>query len=101
MLNKIINLSAFIILTVLWLGFGAALLVNRQLLDTTWQIFMGLPLVAQGVTGLLVLPVIVGLWIWETSWPILLRLVLVAGLAWATVYVFFPRNLRQDAKRPA
>jgi hypothetical protein len=33
---------------------------------------------------------VIGLWVWETSWPILLRLVLVAGLAWVTLYTFFP-----------
>jgi hypothetical protein len=32
------------------------------------------------------------MWIWETTWPLLLRLVLVIGLAWVTVYVFFPKK---------
>jgi hypothetical protein len=30
-----------------------------------------------------------GLWIWQTPWPMWLRLVLVAGLAWWNVYMFF------------
>jgi hypothetical protein len=40
-----------------------------------------------------------GLWIWQTSWPLVLRLVLAGGLAWATLYVFFPwkKSRRPDA----
>lgn len=96
--NRLINLGAFAILTLLWLGFGAALLLNPQMLDNTWQAFTGLPLVVQVPVALLVLPVAAGLWIWETSWPVLLRLVLVAGLAWVTVYTFFPRNPRRPVE---
>ncbi len=100
-MNRIINLSAFGILTVLWIAFGAALLLNQGMLDTTWQMFAGWPLVVQVLVGLLVLPVVAGLWIWETSWPVLLRLVLVAGLAWVTVYTFRPRNEGSQAKNVA
>ena len=92
MRDRIINILAFTVLTVLWLAFAAALLFNRELLDTTWQTFRGWPLIIQVVVGLLFLPVAAGLWIWETSWPLILRLVLVAGLAWVTVYTFFPRK---------
>jgi nucleoside permease NupC len=92
MRDRIINLLAFSVLTLLWLAFAAALLFNRELLDITWQAFRGWPLIIQVVVGLLVLPVTAGLWIWQTSWPLILRLVLVAGLAWVTVYTFFPRK---------
>ncbi len=94
MTNRVINFSAFAILTLLWLGFGAALLLNQEVLDTIWQMFISWPLIAQAVVALLTLPVVAGLWVWETSWPLLLRLVLVAGLAWVTVYTFFPRKAR-------
>jgi hypothetical protein len=92
MTNRIINIFAFAVLILLWVAFGAALLLNRGMLDIVWQSFRGWPLVVQLVVGLLVLPVILGLWIWETSWPLLLRLILVAGLAWVTVYTFFPKK---------
>ena len=94
MTNRIINIGAFIVLTALWLAFGAALLLNQGVLDSFWQMFTGWPLVVQAIVALLTLPVTASLWIWETSWPLLLRLVLVAGLAWVTVYTFFPRKQR-------
>jgi hypothetical protein len=92
MTNRIINIFAFAVLTLLWLAFAAALLFNRDLLDITWQSFRGWPLLVQLAVGLLILPVVLGLWIWETSWPLLLRLILVLGLAWVTVYTFFPKK---------
>lgn len=91
-MNLVINIGAFIILGVLWLGFGSALVLNRALLDTVWQALRALPLVVQLVVWLLLLPVAAGLWIWETPWPIWLRLILVAGLGVATMYAFFPRK---------
>ena len=100
MRDRIINIFAFTVLTLLWIAFAAALLFNRELLDTTWQAFRGWPLIIQVVVGLLVLPVTAGLWIWETSWPLVLRLVLVAGLAWVTVYTFFPRKPGSTTQAP-
>ena len=91
-MNMIINLGAFAILIILWLAFAAALIFNQVMLDTAWQMLRGLPFVIQAVVWLLILPVAAGLWIWETSWPLWLRLVLVIGLGGVTVYTFFPRK---------
>ncbi|MDH5244043.1 MAG: hypothetical protein OEX05_08930, partial [Chloroflexota bacterium] len=51
----------------------------------------GLPLIVQGVAWLLFLPVVGALWVWETSWPIVLRLVIVASLAGWSLMIFLPR----------
>jgi hypothetical protein len=92
MKNQLIAYTAFAILALLWLAFGIALVFNREMLETTWQLFRGWPLVGQLLVALLTLPVVAGLWIWNTSWPVWLRLVLVIGLAWMTVYTFFPKK---------
>jgi hypothetical protein len=91
--DTMISLVAFTLLTLLWLAFGIVLLTRRGLLDETWRRFRGMPLLGQRLITLLVLPVVVGPWIWQRSWPIWVRLVLVAGVAWATMYTFFPRTL--------
>jgi hypothetical protein len=101
MKNRMINLLAFGALTLLWLAFLAALLFNRELLATTWLAFRGWTVIAQLTAGLLALPVVLGLWIWQTSWPEWLRLILIAGLAWASVYTFFPKKSpRQTSPSP-
>lgn len=91
-MNMIVNISAFAILGILWLGFGAALIFNQAILDTVWGFFRGMPFAIQTVVGLLILPVVLGLWIWESSWPLWLRLILVLGLGFATIYTFFPKQ---------
>jgi hypothetical protein len=91
-MNMIVNFGSFAMLTILWLGFAAALLFNQTLLDSTWQSFRGLPMLAQFGIGLVLLPLVLGLWIWQTPWPLWVRLVLVIGLGWATLYTFYPKQ---------
>ncbi len=89
-MDTIISITAFGLLTTLWLAFAAALILNRGLVDKAWRLFRSSPILVQIVIAVLVLPVIIGLAVWETRWPIWLRLVLVLGLAWVTIYTFFP-----------
>ena len=41
---------------------------------------------------LLFLPVVGGLWVWETTWPLFLRLVIVLGLGAWNILVFLPQR---------
>lgn len=91
--DVVINILAFTILTLLWLGFGVALLFDRELLPKAWKMFRKWNIFLQLFIALLALPVVLGLWIWQTRWPGWVRIVLVAGLAWMTEYTFFPRLL--------
>jgi hypothetical protein len=75
----------------LWAGFLGALVFNREILNHIWKSFRGLNIVLQVIIGLLTLPVIVGLWVWNTRLPAWLRAVIVVALAWVTIYTFFPR----------
>ena len=84
---------AFVLFAVLWVGFGIALVTSQGSLDAAWQWVRALPLVVQAVVWVLFLPVLAALWIWETTWPIVLRLVLVAGLAGWSLLIFLPKAL--------
>jgi hypothetical protein len=81
----------FVVFAVIWVAFGAALLWSQGSLDAAWAWVRGLPIVVQGLVWLLFLPAMVGLWIWETSWPIVLRLVLIGGIAGWNLLMFLPR----------
>ncbi len=89
--NMLFNIFFFILFTLLWIAFIAALLFRREMLKNTWQRIRSLPLLVQLIVWLLFLPLMLGLWIWQSSWPLWLRLILVASLAWWNVFVFFPR----------
>jgi hypothetical protein len=84
----------FAFFAVLWVAFGAALIWSQGSLDQAWQAVRDLPLLGQIVVWVLFLPVMAGLWIWETSWPIVVRLVLVLGLAGWNLLMFLPKALQ-------
>ena len=97
-MNDVINVIAFTLLAALWLAFAAALVVSRPSLDLAWQRVGALSVPAKGALWLLTLPVMLGLAVWEgarptRTWPRALRLLIVAGLAFATLNVFLPRGI--------
>jgi hypothetical protein len=84
----------FAIFAVIWISFGAALIFSQGSVDQAWQTIRTLPLIIQIVVWVLFLPVMIGLWVWETSWPLLVRLVLVAGVAGWNLLMFLPKALQ-------
>jgi hypothetical protein len=88
--EKAFNIAVWILFTALWVAFFATLLTSQGTLIDLWHQIRDLPLIVQGVLWLLFLPLMAGLAIWEASWPMLVRLVLIVGLAWVNVYLFFP-----------
>ena len=83
---------AFVAFALVWLGFGIALVASQGSLDAAWQWIRALPIVVQALVWLLFLPVVGALWIWETTWPIVVRLPLVLGLAWWNLLIFLPSS---------
>ena len=83
----------FTIFAVLWIAFAAAVVWRQGTLDKAWARVQSLPLIVRALVWLLFLPVMVGLWIWERTWPRLVRLVLVFGLAFWNLLVFLPTAL--------
>ena len=71
----------FAIFGLLWLAVGAGLIWSQGSVDAAWSAIRGLPLIIQVAVWVLFLPVMAGLWIWESTWPQLIRIVLVAGVA--------------------
>jgi hypothetical protein len=87
----------FAIFAVLWIAFGAALILSQGSIDEAWRTIQGLPLIVQILVWILFLPVMAGLWIWETTWPLVLRLTLVIGVAGWNLLIFLPKAF-QSAK---
>lgn len=89
----LLGLAIFSVFAILWVAFGAALILSQGSLDQAWEWIRSLPTVLQVVVWFLFLPVVAGLWIWETSWPLIVRAILVGGLGIANVVAFIPRGL--------
>ena len=84
----------FAIFAVMWIAFATGLALSQGSVDQAWQTVRDLPLLVQIVVWVLLLPVMVGLWIWETTSPLIVRLVLVAGVAGWNLLVFLPKALQ-------
>ncbi len=88
-ISRIMTIYANLIFVVLWVGFVIALVVNREWLDEIWNWAQALPLVPMIIVWVLFLPIMVGLWIWESSWPTLGRLVGFAGIViWTLLAIY-------------
>jgi hypothetical protein len=86
----------FLVFAVLWLAVGAGIVLSQGSVDAAWEQIRQLPLVLQAIAWLLFLPVMAGVWIWESSWPLMVRAVLVLGLATWTLLVMLPRASSQS-----
>jgi len=70
-ISRTMTIYANLIFVVLWVGFILALVVNRGWLDEIWNWAEALPLIPKIMVWVFFLPIMVGLWIWESSWPTL------------------------------
>ena len=97
--SRVLSTYAVIIFTILWIGFAIALVVNPEWLDLFWNWVRALPPVVEILVWVLFLPIMVGLWIWESSWSALVRLLALAGVVvWTLLAVSsFVRAVRRSA----
>ena len=87
-IQRILSIYAVSIFVILWVGFIVTLLVNRELLDQSWNHILALPPIVKIIVWLLILPIMVGLWIWESSWSIPITLVALVGMiVWTALAV--------------
>lgn len=76
----------------LWLGFFVALVLDPARLDTAWATITAQSLPVQLVAWLLFLPLMAGLWILDTDWPLGLQVVVVIAIAAGNLVAFIPRR---------
>ena len=94
----ITNGVGFVVFAAIWVAFAYALVTSQGSLDAAWQWLRSLPLLPQAVMWLLFLPVALALWVWESGWPLVVRLVLVMSLGAWNLWIFVPKAL--TAVRP-
>lgn len=86
--SKSMTIYANIIFLVLWIGIVASLAINRQWIDDVWSWVQGIPAVPNILVWILFLPIMVSLWIWESSGSTLGRVFGFGGIvAWTLLAV--------------
>ena len=85
---RVMTIYANLIFMVLWVGFIIALVVNREWLDVLWNWVQALPMVPKIFIWMFLLPIMVGLWVWESTWSTFGQLVGFTGIVvWTLVAV--------------
>ncbi|MCI0582272.1 MAG: hypothetical protein L0227_05140 [Chloroflexi bacterium] len=92
-MEQLFNVFVFVLFLVLWGLFAYALVANQGSLDTIWEWSRSQHILVQIVIWLLVLPLAIGLWIWESGWPLIVRLTLVISIGAFNLWLFFPKDL--------
>ena len=77
---RIMSSYAIGMFVILWVGLVVALIVNQGWLDMLWDWVQTLPLILRIIVWLVLLPIMTGLWIWQSSWSIFVQVLAVAGM---------------------
>lgn len=85
-----LNIAVFLAAVAIWAAFGAALLFSRGTLDAAYASFRGAPLPLQAAEVVLLLPWVLALAAWHAGWALWVKILVVAGLAWTSIYVLLP-----------
>ena len=92
-MEQLFNVAIFALFLVLWALFAYALVASQGSLDSVWAWSRSQHIVVQVVIWPLVLPLAIGLWIWESGWPLVVRLALVVSIGAFNLWLFFPKDL--------
>ncbi len=85
---RVLSSYAILTFTILWVGFAIALIVNPEWLDFLWSWVRALPSLANILAWVFITPIMAALWIWESSWTTIVRLLAFAGIVgWTTLAV--------------
>jgi hypothetical protein len=78
---RIMSSYAVSIFVILWLGLAIVLIVNPAWLSTLWNWVGDLPPVLRIPAWVFITPVMTALWIWESSWTMIVRVLAFSGIA--------------------
>jgi len=90
----------FGVFLILWIAFAAALIFSQESLDGVWEWLTGLPLIAEVVLWIVLLPLVLALWIWESDWDLWLRLLLIIVIALVNISMMSPKPGVAPKERP-
>ena len=81
-------IGAFAMFVIVWVGYAIALLGDRGFIDQSWEWLRSLPPPVQVIVWVVILPIAVGMWIFQSEWPTLAGVLLGMGMiAWTLVAV--------------
>ena len=85
---RVLSTYAVVIFAILWVGLATALVLDQVWLDLLWDWVQALPALVKISSWVFITPIMAAVWIWESSWTVLIRLLAFAGLVgWTSLAV--------------
>ncbi|HSL26118.1 MAG TPA: hypothetical protein VLA54_07515 [Acidimicrobiia bacterium] len=84
------GIVAFFVCIALWVLMAAGIVLAPETIDGIWQSVRELTWWLQVPLWIILLPWMVGLWVWESSWPLWARVLAVATIAVVNLISFYP-----------
>ena len=89
---RVFAYGSFAIMLGGWLAFAYAAVVSHDALADVWGWVVGLSLIPELAVWLVGFPFLLGLAIWDASWSETTRVILIAVVAAAYLFLFLPRE---------
>ena len=87
-MDRAFAIGAFAMFVIVWVGYAIALRGDRGSIDQSWEWLRGLPAPIQVIVWVVILPIAVGMWIFESEWTPTAGVLLGVGMiAWTLVAV--------------
>lgn len=77
---RVLSTFSVTVFAILWIGLTVALATERSWLVMIWNWVAALPTLLRVVVWLIFLPVLTGLWIWQSAWSTPVTLLALAGM---------------------
>jgi hypothetical protein len=85
---RVLSSYAVLVFGILWIGFAITLIMNPEWLDQLWNWIGGMPSVIRIFAWVFITPIMTILWIWESSWTLLARILGLSGIGgWTALAV--------------
>ena len=86
--TTLFNVTVSALFIVLWVAFAAAVILSPVALEESWQKLRQRSLLVQAVAWVLFLPIVAGLCVWQRHWSRLVRLPIIASIAFVNLVMF-------------
>jgi hypothetical protein len=90
---------AFFVCVVLWVVMAGGIVFTPDTVDSIWQSIREMTWWLQVPAWILLLPWMLGLWVWESSWPLWARFLALATIALVNLISFYPRKKEPNAEQ--
>jgi hypothetical protein len=90
--TTVFNIVVFVLFAALWIVLATALVIRPSAAAAVWHALRSRSMAVQLIVWVLFLPLSGALWLWSRPWPTVLRVTLIAAVAFVNLAMFLPKG---------